>query len=128
MVTLTICTSCRPGPVADADAAAPASGARLAAMVEQAAGNRTDPPGIIRHECLWACRSACVVLIQSPGKTGYLAGRFVPEAAAAEALLDWSDAYLQSPAGDVPYTAWPEGMKGHFIARIPLSRRTTDEQ
>ena len=57
--------------------------------------------------------------IQSPGKTGYLAGRFEAGLPAAEAILDWSAAQARSSDGAVAYKQWPEGIKGHFIARIP---------
>ena len=43
----------------------------------------------------------------------------MPTAEAAEAIVDFARRYAASPDGAVPYRDWPEGMKGHFIARLP---------
>ena len=69
--------------------------------------------------CLFACTSHCTVHIRAPGKMGYLLGRFSPTAEDATALLDYMAAYLQSHEGVVGFADWPEGVKGHFIARLP---------
>lgn len=50
---------------------------------------------------------------------GLSCGRFEPDAAAADAILDWVSAYAASEDGTVRHARWPAGMKGHFIARIP---------
>ena len=117
-VDITVCTTCKFGPGAAFDGEGRTGGEILAAALEAAA--RDDAIRIIRHECLWACRESCAVLIQAPGKTGYLAGRFEAGAAAAGAILDWARAYGGSIDGAVGYALWPEGIKGHFIARIPV--------
>lgn len=116
-VTVTVCSTCRLGPAAAFDADGRTGGEILARALQQAASRR---PGVAirRHECLWACRQSCAVLVQEPGKTGYLAGRFEP-GAAAEAILAWAAAYADSADGAVAYARWPDGIKGHFIARIP---------
>lgn len=118
-VTLTVCSSCKSALLPASGSPESTDGEILAAALEAKAGNQSPAVRIIRHECLWACRQSCVVLIQDAGKTGYLAGRFEAAAAAAEAILDWAAVYGESTAGEVPYAQWPEGMKGHFIARIP---------
>ncbi len=38
---------------------------------------------------------------------------------AAEAILAWFDLHGESERGEVPFRAWPHGMRGHFIARLP---------
>lgn len=118
-VSITVCTSCKAGEGNAPDAEGRCGGERLAALLEAAQGNRSQGLRIIRHECLWACTQSCTVLIEARGKTGYLAGRFTPDHASVDALCAWADAYADSPDGAVRYRAWPEGMKGHFIARIP---------
>jgi len=120
-VSLTICSTCKfaPGRAFGPDGAS--GGQTLLAAVREAARNRPAPPTIASHECLWSCSQSVSVMIAGPGKPGYLAGRFVPGPEAAQALLDWCDAYGQSPDGAVPFRQWPAGMKGHFIARIPGS-------
>ncbi|MHB1104137.1 MAG: DUF1636 family protein [Devosia sp.] len=120
-VDVTVCTTCKYGPTAAFDAAGRTGGEILAEALEAAAGNRRAVLRISRHECLWACRNSCAVLIQAAGKTGYLAGRFEAGAAAAAAIAAWAEAYAQSADGAVPYPMWPEAIKGHFIARIPAS-------
>lgn len=121
-VTVTVCTTCKFAATAAFDAQGRTGGERLAEALERAVGNREAGIGVVRHECLWACRNACTVLIQSPGRTGYLAGRFEPEDAAAGAIVDWAEAYGRSADGTVGYAEWPEAIKGHFIARIPANQ------
>lgn len=120
-VDITVCTTCKYGPAAAFDADGRTGGEILAAALEAGATGTSAAIRIIRHECLWACRNSCAVLVQAPGKTGYLAGRFEASAAAAEAILDWAGAYGESADGAVRYARWPDGIKGHFIARIPAS-------
>ena len=118
-VTLTICTTCKFAPDRPFDPLGRTGGRLLAEAVEAAAGNRAAPPDIVRQECLWACARSCAILIEGDGGTGYVAGGFEPNAAAADAILDWISAYAESDDGSVRYARWPAGMKGHFIARIP---------
>lgn len=118
-VTLTICSSCNSAPPSASGSFGPSDGERLAAALAAQTGNQRAAVRIIRQDCLWACQQSCVVFIQEKGKTGYLGGRFEAGAAAAEAILDWVAVYAESATGEVPYAQWPEGMKGHFIARIP---------
>ena len=117
--TVTVCITCRhkddPAPQPAGDTA----GARLADAMDAAARGHASAPRIVRHECLWACAEGCAIVIGGDGKTGYVAGRFAPTAEAAEAILDWRTAHAASADGAVGYRFWPEGMKGHFIARIP---------
>jgi len=120
---LTVCVVCKYSPDSAFDARGRTGGELLLAAIKMAVGNRGLDVELIAQECLWACRHSCSVLVQSAGRTGYLAGRFEPDAAAAEAILDWCQAYGES-GGQVPFEHWPEGMKGHFIARIPA--RTED--
>lgn len=123
-VTVTVCSTCKIDPAAAFDAAGRTGGEILARALEDAAAARAGRVRIRRHECLWACRNSCAVLVQEPGKTGYLAGRFEAGAAAAEAILEWAQAYADSADGAVAYGRWPNGMKGHFVARIPASGET----
>jgi predicted metal-binding protein len=119
VTTITVCTTCKFPPGQDFGPEGRSGGALLADALETEARNRNDAPRIVRHECLWACAHSCAILIGSTGKTGYLAGRFEPGPVAAAAILDWAAAYAESDDGTVRYARWPEGMKGHFIARIP---------
>ncbi len=73
---------------------------------------------IRRQSCLMGCDFACNVTMQGPGKISYVIGTFEPTQDAAEAILDFADKYTDSETGQVPYKTWPQGIKGHFRARI----------
>lgn len=98
-------------------------GERLARALEQslnALSAEDSQPRLHRFRCLMACKRHCVVQLRAPGRIGYVIGDLVPDATAVETLLDYSRKYLQSESGQVPYKEWPEGIKGKFIARIPV--------
>jgi predicted metal-binding protein len=122
-VTLTVCTSCKTAASNAPGDETRSAGSILAERIETAMLQRhAEGIELVRHECLWACAQACSVLIEGRPRTGYLAGRFEPTEAAAGAILDWASAYAATPDGVVPYRNWPEGIKGHFIARIPARK------
>lgn len=122
-VRLTVCVTCKLAPDRAYDARGRTGGELLAAALEDAAASRGAAVTLSRHECLWACRDHCAVLIESAGRTGYLAGRFVPGDRAAAAILEWCAAYAGTADGEVPFARWPEAIKGHFIARLPRADR-----
>ena len=72
-----------------------------------------------RQSCLMGCDRHCNIAIQGEGKLSYVLGRFTPDAEAAQAIVDYAKAYSESESGQVPYKQWPQGVKGHFVARIP---------
>jgi len=90
-------------------------GERLADLVEATESKLR----IERHSCLMGCERACNIAIQEDGKIAYVIGRFDPTKDAAEAILEFASKYQASETGRVPYREWPEGIKGHFVARIP---------
>nr|WP_295112415.1 DUF1636 domain-containing protein [uncultured Caulobacter sp.] len=92
-------------------------GAILAAALREAA-NGTGV-AIQEMRCLFNCTQHCSIHLRAPGKIGYVLGRFEPTAQAAEAIVDYAVAYAASEEGVVPYRQWPEGVKGHFIVRVP---------
>jgi predicted metal-binding protein len=69
--------------------------------------------------CLMACDQHCTVHLRAPGKINYVIGRFEPTGDAAAAIVDYAAKYQLSATGQVPYSTWPQGIKGHFIARTP---------
>lgn len=93
-------------------------GARLAGLVEAAAAGR---PGVRarRTSCLMGCDHGCNVAVQARGKLCYALGRFEPTAEAAAAVVAWAALHATSATGQVPYRLWPQGVKGHFVARQP---------
>ena len=120
-VVVTVCATCKLSSRPQNDGETPADGERLAEILDDQMRSAPASIRIRRHDCLWACRRSCAILIQSEGRVGYLAGDFVPDASAAEAIIAWSLAYAETEDGTVPYARWPDGMKGHFIARIPAA-------
>jgi predicted metal-binding protein len=117
---LIVCTTCRYSEEDGAEATEGSAGQALRDLV--AAVMERDDSGDLRLEsqaCLWACASRCTIYLSAEGKPGYLAGRFMPDLADAEAIVDFARLYAASPRGAVAYRDWPEGMKGRFIARLP---------
>ncbi len=84
-------------------------------------GHSSGHEGIAVEEmaCLFACNEFCTVHLRAPEKIGYILGRFEPTEDSAQALLDYAKAYAASAEGQVPFREWPDGVKGHFIARTP---------
>lgn len=115
VTTITVCDTCKREGF-DPEAGLEPDGARLAALVEAAAAG--SPLVVRRHSCLMGCDFACNVSVQAPGKIAYGIGTFEPELAAAEAIVNWAALHDRSETGQVPYKTWPDGIKGHFRARI----------
>jgi predicted metal-binding protein len=119
--SLVVCSTCRLSKEAPSDAAGRSGGELFASALEAALSahscrGRID---IQTMPCLFACNSHCTVFMRSERRLGYILGRFLPNAAHAAALLDYAAHYLYSDDGVVPYADWPEGVKGHFLVRVP---------
>ncbi len=69
--------------------------------------------------CLMGCDHHCNLHFRAAGKICYVTGGFAPNDESAGAIVDYFEKYLQSETGQVPYKTWPQGIKGHFIARVP---------
>ncbi len=115
------CNTCRHSADAHEDEEGVRGGARLvdALRTVQATNPRYAAIAIDEMPCLFACAEHCTVHLRAPGKIGYVLGRFRPDMDAARAILDYALAHADSTEGSVPYRAWPEGVKGHFIVRTP---------
>jgi predicted metal-binding protein len=74
---------------------------------------------VVPTTCLMACTRHCTVHLREPGKINYVIGDFEPTVDNAKTLLDYVAKYQLSETGQVPYKTWPQGIKGHFIARTP---------
>jgi predicted metal-binding protein len=115
------CNACRHSAEAREDGAGRRGGALLAEALKQV--QAADPAyadvAVQEMPCLWACSDFCTVHLRAPGKIGYVLGRFAPTEESARAILDYARAYAASAHGQVPFREWPEGVKGHFITRMP---------
>ncbi|MEL6478703.1 MAG: DUF1636 domain-containing protein [Pseudomonadota bacterium] len=116
--TITICDTCR---FSEAEKIGPdglTGGEMLAEQVERLAEARPELE-VRRVSCLMGCERHCNMAVSAPGKLTYVLGRFSPEVASAEAIIAYSELHRGSEMGRVPFKQWPDGVKGHFIARIP---------
>ena len=120
MRSLVFCTTCK---FSGRDKFGPdgkSGGEKLIKEVEQLLReNGRDDVRIARQSCLWACKRHCNVWFRDTEKYSYLAGDFVPGREAAEAIVGWFDLHGASEDGWVSFKQWPDGMRGHFIARMP---------
>lgn len=92
-------------------------GEMLAEHVERLAAE-TDIK-VRRRSCLMGCERHCNVSIQAEGKLTYVLGKFAPDSDSAEAVVEYAQRHAESESGQVPFKQWPQGVKGHFVARIP---------
>lgn len=115
------CNTCRLSAEQREDADGVRGGALLVAALEaaKAADPRYGDVAIQQMPCLFSCTEHCSIQLRAPGKVGYMLGRFTPDAEAARAILDYAVHYAESAHGRVPFKQWPQGIKGHFIARTP---------
>lgn len=118
---LVVCSTCRLSAEAREDGEGVTGGMRLTQALRSAAADDPRLAGLAIEAmpCLFNCSEHCSLHLRAPGKIGYVLGRFEPTAASARAILDYAAGYLDSAEGVVPYRQWPEGVKGHFIVRLP---------
>lgn len=117
MTTITVCTTCRQPALRDDKNRSPCGEALLRAVevaAEGIAGISVRPIA-----CLMGCEHGCNIAIQDDGKLAYVLGSFGPSAEDASAIVGYAAKHAESPTGVVPYRDWPQGVKGHFVARIP---------
>jgi predicted metal-binding protein len=115
------CNTCRLSADVREDQDGLRGGARLVAALRNV--QQSDPRyadiTVQEMPCLFACSDHCTVHIRAPGKVGYVLGRFTPDVEAATAILDYAVHHAASDEGRVPFRDWPQGVKGHFIVRVP---------
>ncbi|MFK0299519.1 DUF1636 domain-containing protein [Brevundimonas sp. NPDC090276] len=117
---LIVCTTCRHSDEEPVDAEGLSGGRRLLDLIDALVRARGgDDLRVEEQACLWACASRCSVYLSGQDKPGYLAGRFTPTPEDAQAIVNFARLYAASSDGAVAYRDWPEGIKGHFIARLP---------
>jgi len=116
-----VCNTCRHSRDSREDADGVRGGARLVEALERLKQDEPRYAGIAVQEmaCLFACQDFCTVHLRAPDKVGYVLGRFQGDDNSARAILDYAVHYAASEHGRVPFSLWPEGVKGHFIARTP---------
>lgn len=115
MREIIVCTTCRHSAEAKLGPGGLTGGEALLAEIKAAAG----AVRVGAQACLWNCTRHCSVLIRDTARFSYITGGFRPGAGAPESILSWFEAHGATETGEVPFRAWPQAMRGHFIARIP---------
>jgi len=116
--TIFVCDTCR---WSTEDKHAPCGrtgGEILAGHVERLAAG-VEGIEVRRQSCLMGCERHCNTAVAAPGKLAYVLGAFSPGEEAAAAVVDYACLHRDSETGQVPFRQWPQGVKGHFMARIP---------
>jgi predicted metal-binding protein len=113
--SIIVCNTCRFSSEEREDAHGKRGGALLAEHLRKYGADVASN----EMPCLFACSRHCSVHLRAPGKIGYVLGDFRPDDNSANAILAFFRLYRDSEHGVVPYSQWPEGVKGHFIVRTP---------
>lgn len=124
---LSICQSCRLSEQDDDNQ--PSDGALLfnQLIVLHQQWPRQSELDIRPVNCLWICRQPCAVVLQSSNKCTYLFTD-LPSSDSAEALITFSEHYLNSKNGNLPWQKFPEVLKTRTIARIPLADQDMENE
>lgn len=117
--TLYVCETCRYNTAAREHEGRAGGAIFFEKIQQQLAQENSANLRLLATRCLMACTRHCTVHLRAPDKINYVIGDFEPTAECAETLLDYVDKYQQSATGQVPYSTWPQEIKGHFIARTP---------
>lgn len=119
--SIVVCSTCRLSDSSREDAEGRRGGALLYAALEAALASHPCAGRLVlqRMPCLFACSRHCTVQLRAPGKISYVLGGLCAAPTDVAALLDYADRYMQSETGAVPYSEWPQGIKGHFVTRSP---------
>lgn len=116
--TITICDTCKRDDWA-ARGVTETDGAALATLIEAAAAQTTGVR-TRRHSCLMGCGKGCNLAIQAKGKLTYVLGGFDPASDSAADIVEYARLHAASETGQVPFRSWPQGVKGHFVSRLPV--------
>lgn len=120
--TIFVCDTCR---YSHEDREGPegrTGGEMLAERIERIAAGAPEV-AVRRQSCLMGCDRFCNTAVAAPGKLTYVLGMFAPTEASAEAVVAYARLHAGSESGQVPFRQWPQGVKGHFVARIPALGR-----
>ncbi|MBK0397830.1 DUF1636 domain-containing protein [Limibaculum sp. M0105] len=119
VTTIVVCDTCRYSVEEKTAPCGMTGGEILAAEVERLAAGR-EGIEVRRTSCLMGCERHCNTAVMADGKITYVLGKFAPDAEAAGAVVDYAGLHRDSATGQVPFKQWPQGVKGHFIARLPV--------
>lgn len=116
--TIFVCDTCSYAPGEKTGPENRTGGEMLAQLVEGLADDEIVIE-VRRQSCLMGCDRHCNIAITADGKLTYVLGMFKPDPGSAEAIVEYARLHADSDTGRVPFKQWPQGVKGHFVARIP---------
>jgi predicted metal-binding protein len=116
--TITVCETCKRTNW-NAEIDNKTDGEVLADLIESMSDEAPNI-NIRRHACLMGCDFACNVAIQSENKLNYVLGNFSPNIESAQGIIEYAKLHDASEKGQVPFRDWPQEIKGHFRARLPV--------
>ncbi len=120
MRSLQFCTTCKFTPDAKTAPDGRTGGEMLMGEVKAVLAEKgREDVRVEGQACLWSCTKHCNVVFRDEARFSYVAGGFAPTREAAEAIVAWFDMHGESERGEVPFRTWPDGMRGHFITRLP---------
>ena len=119
MRSIVMCTTCRHSPEEKLGPDGRSGGETLIAHMREALAARGLDLAVETQACLWNCKRPCSVILRDDQRFSYVTGGNLPSRQQAEAILDWFILHGQSETGEVSFRAWPDMMRGHFIARLP---------
>lgn len=116
MTTITVCITCRTPDNRETKEGDP-KGEAFLPLVE--AAGKAEGIEVRSTACLMGCTHGCNIAIQDEGKLTYVLGRFEGTEDDARAVAAFAAGHQRSASGQVPFREWPEGVKGHFVSRVP---------
>ena len=116
MTTITVCITCRTPENREHKEGDPDGEAFFPKV--QAAG-AAQGVKVRSTACLMGCEHGCNIAIQDEGKLTYVLGEFEGTEDDAEAIAEFAAGHARSTTGQVPFKEWPQGVKGHFVSRVP---------
>lgn len=122
MRSIILCSTCRHSTDSKTGPDGRTGGETLIAHMHEVLEGREDI-AIETQACLWNCKRHCSVVLRDDDRFTYFTDEHVPTRRQAEAIVAWFDMHGRTETGEVPFRQWPDEMRGHFIARIPGSRR-----
>ena len=114
--TITVCTTCRRPTTRDLKEKSPEGEGFLDRVTSAAADSGVRVRGTA---CLMGCEHGCNLAVTAEGKLAYVLGRFDGTEDDAAAIVEYATKHAGSVTGVVPFREWPQGVKGHFVARVP---------
>lgn len=115
--TIFVCDTCRYS-AEEKHLGEKTGGEILCEHVERLAAQNADLV-VRRQSCLMGCTHHCNVAVAAREKLSYVLGAFAPDEASAQAIVAYATLHARSDTGQVPFRQWPQGVKGHFVARLP---------